>query len=61
MKSPKSQRKPDSARRDNAYTVRYNDDEDVAVQKAAAAKSLDTGSWIRMVSMEAARAQKTKR
>lgn len=50
--------KPDGDRRTRAYTVRYNDDEDREVSEAAAAKALEVGSWIRMVSMEAARAQK---
>jgi hypothetical protein len=40
--------------RTNAYTVRYNDLEDVIVSSAAAASSLEVGSWIRMVSVRAA-------
>lgn len=44
--------------RSNPYTVRYNDEENAEVMEAAAAKALETGSWIRMVSVEAARKQK---
>lgn len=54
----KSAPKPQSERRVNPYTVRYNDEENAEVMEAAAAKALETGSWIRMVSVEAARNQK---
>lgn len=47
--------KPATERRVHPYTVRYNDDENALVEAAAADKALETGSWIRMVSVEAAR------
>lgn len=49
--------KPAAERRTHPYTVRYNDDENASVEAAAAGKSLEVASWIRMVSVEAARAQ----
>jgi len=59
MSKPRSKSavKPDAERRTNPYTVRYNDDENEAVKAAAAEKALEVASWIRMVSIEAARAQ----
>ena len=50
--------KVDPERRTRAYTVRYSEAEDQEVADAAAAKALEVASWIRMVSVEAARAQK---
>jgi hypothetical protein len=55
-KTPKT--KTDSDRRTRAYTVRYSDDENREIADAAAEKALEVGSWIRMVSVEAARAQR---
>ncbi len=37
--------------RTNAYTVRYSDIEDALVSRAADVAALETGSWIRMVTM----------
>jgi hypothetical protein len=39
----------------NAFTVRYNREEAALVMKAAAELSLEVASWIRMVSVQAAR------
>lgn len=52
--------KPESERRTNPYTVRYNDEENAAVVAAAEAKALEVASWIRMVSIEAVRRQKAE-
>jgi hypothetical protein len=49
--------KKDAEKRARAYTVRYNEEEDGLVEASARAKSLEVASWIRMVSVEAARAQ----
>jgi len=43
--------------RTNPYTVRYNSSENAAVAAAAEEKGLEVASWIRMVSIEAAREQ----
>jgi uncharacterized protein (DUF1778 family) len=56
-KEPKAATGP----RDKAYTVRYNRDEDALIAAAAEAKSLEVGSWIRMVSVEAARKEAKER
>lgn len=55
---PKAAKPKDPERRTRAYTVRYSDTEDQEVAEAAATKALEVASWIRMVSVEAARAQK---
>lgn len=47
--------KPQKALRHNAYTVRYNDEENDLVEQASEDKSLETGSWIRMITVLAAR------
>ena len=44
-----------SDNRTNAYTVRYNDGEASLVVRSAEATSLEVASWIRMVSIVAAR------
>lgn len=41
--------------RTNAYSVRYNDAERDDVEAAANLAALDVGSWVRMVSVAAAR------
>lgn len=41
--------------RTKAYTVRYNEDEDELIKTAAEHSALEVGSWIRMVSVKAAR------
>jgi hypothetical protein len=43
-------------KRSKAYTVRYNDEEDALVADAARGRSLEIASWIRMVTVDAARA-----
>ncbi len=50
--------KPEAERRTNPYTVRYNDEENALVEEVASHKALEVASWIRMVSVEAARAEK---
>jgi hypothetical protein len=52
--------KPAAERRVHPYTVRYNDEENALIEAAAAHKALEAGSWIRMVSVEAAREQAKK-
>jgi hypothetical protein len=42
--------------RTNAYTVRYNEAEDALVSQAASDSALEVASWIRMVSIAAAKA-----
>ncbi|HET7379562.1 MAG TPA: hypothetical protein VFJ24_05945 [Gaiellales bacterium] len=49
---------PAPKQRTRAYTVRYNEDEDTLIADAAAEKALEVASWIRMVSIEAAREAK---
>jgi hypothetical protein len=58
MAKPQKTGKAAPDRRTNPYTVRYNDAENRDVLEAARAKALEVASWIRMVSVEAARAQK---
>jgi hypothetical protein len=59
-KTPEKKGKPQADRRSRAYTVRYNDEEDAIVEAAATERSLEVGSWIRMVSVQAAREQAKK-
>jgi len=56
-KSAKRRAKADLDRRTKAYTVRYNDAENDVVAAAAAESSLEVASWIRMVSVRAAKAE----
>jgi hypothetical protein len=58
--TPKSAVKSSAEKRTKRYTVSYNEDEDSLVSDAANEKSLEVASWIRMVSVEAARASKKK-
>lgn len=48
-------------KRDKPYTVRYSDAEDALIAEAAHDTSLETASWIRMVSVAAAREHATKK
>ena len=48
-------RKPTAEHRDNRFSVGYTDAETELVTRAADHKSLDLATWIRMVTVEAAR------
>ena len=58
MAKPQKPGKPEAERRTNPYTVRYNDEENALVEEIASHKALEVASWIRMVSVAAARVEK---
>lgn len=52
---PPKATKADKDKRTRPYTVRYSDSEEASVVEAATDSALETASWIRMVSVAAAR------
>lgn len=58
---PPKATKADKDKRTRPYTVRYSDSEESAVVEAAIDSALETASWIRMVSVAAAREHASKK
>jgi hypothetical protein len=57
MAKPRDKASKKETNRVHAYTVRFNETEQELASRAATEKSLEVASWIRMVTIEAARRQ----
>jgi len=57
LKKPKPKKVNPDSHMAHRYTVGYSHAENELVESICAAKGLATGTWIRMVSLEAARAE----